>query len=711
MGSGKLDGTDYVQVLLTSQTWRDIAWKHQLVVFRPAKVEASTRQALLFIDGGRWNPKYENAQQDLPREASVFTRLANAIRAPVAVVREVPFQPLFERREDALIAYTFDSFLNTGDTDWPLLLPMVKSAARAMDAVQQIAQERWHIPIERFTVTGASKRGWTSWLTAAVDARVAGVAPMVIDMLNMRAQINLQRATFGDLSEEINDYSGIDLPGRIDSDLGHKLVGMVDPYSYRASLVQPKLILLGTNDRYWPLDALKLYWDGLPEPKRVLYMPNQGHSLRDVDRLIGGLAALHRYSAHGQTLPELSWSWNTAATDRLELTVHSSRRPRELTAWSASSTTRDFRDAHWSQEPCKRSAGTFTCHETLASRPLHCALFGGHLQGSWRAALFTVDCSLHRGWAGERLGELPDFNHGCDRGVAIGRLPRRGARIARPAADPRTGSIRTMQSGSSTGPLGAASYGHDRSLLLADAQWTQDPDVPGGDGACPSHHPGKPRQGRSVQPGLPRDRSEQPHACHRRSRAATGRASPFALRVRRDPALSRREDRRLLPTDLRGRAEVLQWLFWQVAGLGPMAGQIGHFNVYAPEKVPYAIERYTRETRPPVRRARSASRDRAFVAGEYSIADIACYPWIVPHTAHGQSLDAFPHLKRWFETDQQAAGDDSCVRGSERRLHPARATALGRGSKHSLRSRGRFPALACIRLISQITLEAYRDNH
>ena len=366
LGSGKLDGTDYVQVLLTSQTWRDIAWKHQLVVFRPAKVEASTRQALLFIDGGRWNPKYENAQQDLPREASVFTRLANAIRAPVAVVREVPFQPLFERREDALIAYTFDSFLNTGDTDWPLLLPMVKSAARAMDAVQQIAQERWHIRIERFTVTGASKRGWTSWLTAAVDARVAGVAPMVIDMLNMRAQINLQRATFGDLSEEINDYSGIDLPGRIDSDLGHKLVGMVDPYSYRASLVQPKLILLGTNDRYWPLDALKLYWDGLPEPKRVLYMPNQGHSLRDVDRLIGGLAALHRYSAHDQTLPELSWSWNTAATDRLELTVHSSRRPRELTAWSASSTTRDFRDAHWSQEPCKRSAGTFTCHETLA---------------------------------------------------------------------------------------------------------------------------------------------------------------------------------------------------------------------------------------------------------------------------------------------------------------------------------------------------------
>ena len=394
VGSGRLDGADYVEVILTSQTWRDIAWQHQLIVFRPAKVDTSTRQALLFIDGGRWNPQYENAQQvDLPREAHIFTRLADAIRAPVAIVRQVPFQPLFERREDALIAYTFDSFLKTGDTDWPLLLPMVKSATRAMDAVQQIAQERWRLPIERFTVTGASKRGWTSWLTAAVDPRVASVAPMVIDMLNMRAQIQLQRATFGDLSEEINDYSGIDLPGRIDSDLGRKLVAMVDPYSYRDSLALPKLILLGTNDRYWPLDALKLYWGDLREPKRVLYMPNQGHSLRDADRLIGSLSALHRYSAHGQALPELSWSWNTAAADRLELTVQSTRRPRELTAWTASSPTRDFREAHWSQQRCKRSAAGFACGEALA--PDHyTALYSEATFKDWGAPPFSFSTAI-----------------------------------------------------------------------------------------------------------------------------------------------------------------------------------------------------------------------------------------------------------------------------------------------------------------------------
>jgi GST-like protein len=107
---------------------------------------------------------------------------------------------------------------------------------------------------------------------------------------------------------------------------------------------------------------------------------------------------------------------------------------------------------------------------------------------------------------------------------------------------------------------------------------------------------------------------------------------------------------RFIPTDPRGRLDVTKWLFWQVGGLGPMAGQIGHFNVYAPEKVPYAIDRYTRETNRlyGVLDKRLAGRD--FIAGDYSIADIACYPWIVPHAAHGQNLAEFPNLRRWFET-------------------------------------------------------------
>jgi len=107
----------------------------------------------------------------------------------------------------------------------------------------------------------------------------------------------------------------------------------------------------------------------------------------------------------------------------------------------------------------------------------------------------------------------------------------------------------------------------------------------------------------------------------------------------------------LIPADLRGRAEVQQWLFWQMAGLGPMAGQNGYFNVYAPEKVPFAIARYEKETARLYGVMDRRLADRPFLAGDgYSIADIACYPWIVPHEAHGQDLADFPNLARWFAT-------------------------------------------------------------
>jgi GSH-dependent disulfide-bond oxidoreductase len=105
----------------------------------------------------------------------------------------------------------------------------------------------------------------------------------------------------------------------------------------------------------------------------------------------------------------------------------------------------------------------------------------------------------------------------------------------------------------------------------------------------------------------------------------------------------------LLPADYRRRCIVLQWLFWQVGGLGPMAGQIGHFNVFAPTQVPYAIERYARETRRLYGVLDRRLAGREFIADDFSIADIACYPWIVPHAAHGQDLAEFPHLRRWFE--------------------------------------------------------------
>ena len=109
---------------------------------------------------------------------------------------------------------------------------------------------------------------------------------------------------------------------------------------------------------------------------------------------------------------------------------------------------------------------------------------------------------------------------------------------------------------------------------------------------------------------------------------------------------------KLIPTDLHQRVEVLQWLFWQMGGLGPMAGQNHHFNRYAPEKIDYAINRYVNETARLYAVLDKRLADREFVAGDYSIADIAAYPWIVPYESQSQKLEDFPNLKRWFETIQ-----------------------------------------------------------
>ena len=105
---------------------------------------------------------------------------------------------------------------------------------------------------------------------------------------------------------------------------------------------------------------------------------------------------------------------------------------------------------------------------------------------------------------------------------------------------------------------------------------------------------------------------------------------------------------RFLPTDMRGRMEVLQWLMWQMAGLGPMLGQNGHFLLYAPEKIPYAMDRYTREAKRLYGVLDAHLAGREYISADYSIADIACFPWIMTHKAQGLTLDDYPNVKRWY---------------------------------------------------------------
>jgi PhoPQ-activated pathogenicity-related protein len=373
---GELEKTSYVEMILTSQTWRDIVWKHQLFVIRPSTATDDTTHALLFITGGNWKDELETDQERrMPRDAALFAAIAEQIQTPIAVLLQVPRQPIFDGKvEDQIIAMTFDEYLKSGDTEWPLLLPMVKSAVRAMDAVQEASEKEWGLKLKTFTVTGASKRGWTTWLTGAVDRRSTAICPMVIDVLNMGPQMKHQQEAFGDYSHKIDDYTTLGIQDRMDTEAGAQLRRLVDPFTYRDRLTQPKLIMLGTNDEYWPLDALNLYWSELKGPKYVLYIPNNGHGLKDYGRIVGSLCALHRQACGELVLPKLDWKFENDG-DKLTLRVTSDVRPTQVDAWFAASDSRDFRKSQWSSRPATADGDAYLCELEIPASG-YAALYG-----------------------------------------------------------------------------------------------------------------------------------------------------------------------------------------------------------------------------------------------------------------------------------------------------------------------------------------------
>ncbi len=345
---GSVATCKYMELTLTSQTWRGIVWKHQLFLLKPSQVNPESKHALLLIGGGSWKDELADpkTQIKLPGEAQLLALAAEQLKTPVAILLHVPQQPMFDgKREDEIISLTFREFMKSGEQDWPLLQPMVKSAVRAMDATQEATKKEWNLDVEKFTVTGASKRGWTTWLTGAVDKRAVAIAPMVIDMLNMSKHIALQKASFdGGTSEQISEYEGLDK--QIDSPRGQLLRQIVDPWEYRAHLQQPKLVILGTNDRYWPLDACNLYWNDLQGEKYLIYVPNNGHGLPDRSRIIAGLNAIHQRVITGKPLPKLAWEFKNGG-ENVALSVNADVKPSRVRVWTASASTRDFRDSKW----------------------------------------------------------------------------------------------------------------------------------------------------------------------------------------------------------------------------------------------------------------------------------------------------------------------------------------------------------------------------
>jgi PhoPQ-activated pathogenicity-related protein len=345
---------------LTSQKWRGITWKHTVYVVRPKKVEKQPSLAVMMVLGGsnrdRKTGKLKEREPGQPRrrhlsnDLKTLAQIANQVGLPIAGVMDIPNQPLFGGLyEDDIIAHTFVKYFETRDETWPLLLPMVKGAVKAMDAVEEFLKRDCDIDISGFVVTGASKRGWTTWLSPVVDKRVKGIAPIVYDNLDLRAQMKHQLDMWGEFSRKIAPYTKRNLPQQLveKNDWGASLGEIVDPFTFREKLSLPKLILIGTNDDYWPLDALNLYWGKLKGEKHVLYCPNDGHGLRN-----GMMTAVKSIIAFTLMVDgRLKWpklEWNFKEKDNLfSLEVNTDVEPLHVRTWVATSDSTDFRESKW----------------------------------------------------------------------------------------------------------------------------------------------------------------------------------------------------------------------------------------------------------------------------------------------------------------------------------------------------------------------------
>lgn len=329
---------------MTSQSWRSekevdrTLWKHWVTIIKPDKVKSDT--GLLWINGG-------SNGKDAPDSADMMLiNIALATGTVVTDLRMVPNQPLNfpdggrPRYEDAIIAYTFDKCIVTGDPTWALLLPMAKSAVRAMDTVQKhIASDAGGgIAIKKFVVSGASKRGWTTWLTAAVDKRVAAIAPAVIDVLNMKQSMKHHFSAYGFYAPAIRDYQEMKIFDRLWTKKGEELKKIIDPYEYRTRYTMPKFLVNSTGDQFFLPDSAQFYFDALPGDKYLRYIPNTDHGL-DFSAA-ASLLLFYQSILNDTELPKFTWK---AEGDSIRVKPISGSL-KEVNLWQASNEkTRDFR--------------------------------------------------------------------------------------------------------------------------------------------------------------------------------------------------------------------------------------------------------------------------------------------------------------------------------------------------------------------------------
>ncbi len=363
--------TEY-KVKMVSGTWlteKEVdfpEWWHWLNIIVPDEVRET--ESMMFIGGG--------STDDIePRESEAWlVEAAIATGSIISYVSNIPFQPIDYkgdqkdgRYEDDLIAYGWRQYLESGASEdkleWLARFPMTRAVVRAMDVVQEISMDV-SIPVEKFFVSGASKRGWTTWTTAAVDDRVIGIAPIVIDLLNIVPSFNHHWRCYGDWSPAVQDYVDQGIMNYLNTEEFKKLLAVTGPYSYRDQLTMPKLLINAAGDEFFVTDSWKFYWKGLKENSYLQYIPNSGHGLQGTYQPISLISFYHSVITDTK-IPE--YSWNISGNSiKMQVDPASDYMVRK---WEAvNETDRDFRiyvvgEEAWQMEELEfQSDGNYTSH-------------------------------------------------------------------------------------------------------------------------------------------------------------------------------------------------------------------------------------------------------------------------------------------------------------------------------------------------------------
>ena len=355
---------------MTSQRWlteeevEDPLWWHWMTLVVPDEVKSN--KGMLFIGGGSRNSKQpEKADPLLVMNAlatgTVVTGLHN-IPNQSMVFKGDDYGP---REEDELIAYGWRRFLEGGakmeDAKWLARLPMTKAAVRAMDVVESYCTDALGQKVDSFLVAGGSKRGWTTWTTAAMDDRVFAIAPIVIDMLNVVPSFEHHWKVYGFWAEAVGNYVEEGIMEWQGSEEYHKLISITEPFSYKDRYTMPKLLINSAGDQFFIPDSWQFYWDELPGEKHIRYVPNSDHSLRDTD---AGESLINFYYSLVNDIERPSYSWSVEE-GKITLRIDG-QQPKEVNLWACTNNeARDFRlqtlGNAWKVYPMKlNDSGSYT---------------------------------------------------------------------------------------------------------------------------------------------------------------------------------------------------------------------------------------------------------------------------------------------------------------------------------------------------------------